>query len=91
MLNLTPVIDLKRTNVFVINNRLNNPTVSSTDRFTGDGSTTTFTLSSTPSSVHLLAIKKNGLKLQPVDDFTTVSGTTLTMTSAQHLALSVVD
>ena len=43
--------------------------VSSIDRFTGDGSTTTFTLSSTLTSVHLLAIKKNGLKLQPVDDF----------------------
>ena len=87
--NLSPVIDLKRTNVFVINNRLNNPTVSSTDRFTGDGSSTTFTLSSSPSSVHLLAIKKNGLKLQPVDDFT-VSGTTLTMTSAPASGASVV-
>ena len=62
--NLSRVIDLKRTNAFAINNRLNNPTVSSTDRFTGDGSSTTFTLSSSPSSVHLLAIKKNGLKLQ---------------------------
>ena len=87
--NLSPVIDLKRTNVFVINNRLNNPTVSSTDRFTGDGSTTAFTLSSTPASVHLLAIKKNGLKLQPVDDFT-VSGTTLTMGSAPASGASIV-
>ena len=52
--NVSPFIDLKRTNVFAINNRLNNPTVSSTDRFTGDGSTTAFTLSSTPTSVHLL-------------------------------------
>ena len=33
---------------------------------------------SAPSSVHLLAIKKDGKKLQPIDDFT-VSGTTLTM------------
>ena len=72
---------MKRTNAFAINNRLNNPTVSSTDSFTGDGSDTTFTLSGTPSSVHLLSVKKNGLKLQPVDDFT-VSGTTLTMISA---------
>tara|TARA_E500000331_G_C17196216_1_gene687192 strand:- start:746 stop:1411 length:666 start_codon:yes stop_codon:yes gene_type:complete len=80
---------MKRTNAFAINNRLNNPTVSSTDRFTGDGSTTTFTLSSTPSSVHLLAIKKNGLKLQPVDDFT-VSGTTLTMGSAPASGASLV-
>jgi len=87
--NVSPFIDLKRINAFAINNRLNNPTVSSTDRFTGDGSTTTFTLSSTPSSVHLLAIKKNGLKLQPVDDFT-VSGTTLTMGSAPASGASVV-
>lgn len=87
--NLSPVIDLKRTNVFVINNRLNNPTVSSTDRFTGDGSTRAFTLSGSPSSVHLLAVKKNGLKLQPVDDFT-VSGTTLTMGSAPASGASLV-
>ena len=40
-------------------------------------------------SVHLLAIKKNGLKLQPVDDFS-VSGTTLTMTSAPASGASVV-
>ena len=87
--NVSPFIDMKRTNAFAINNRLNNPTVSSTDRFTGDGSTTAFTLSSTPSSVHLLAIKKNGLKLQPVDDFT-VSGTTLTMVSAPASGASIV-
>jgi hypothetical protein len=79
--NLSPVIDLQRVNAFVISNRLNNPTVSSTDTFTGDGSTTAFTLSGSPSSVHLLAIKKDGKKLQPIDDFT-VSGTTLTMDSA---------
>jgi len=87
--NVSPFIDLKRINAFAINNRLNNPTVSSTDRFTGDGSTTAFTLSSTPASVHLLAVKKNGLKLQPVDDFT-VSGTTLTMGSAPASGASVV-
>jgi hypothetical protein len=87
--NVSPFIDMKRTNAFAINNRLNNPTVSSTDRFTGDGSTTAFTLSSTPTSVHLLAIKKNGLKLQPVDDFT-VSGTTLTMGSAPASGASLV-
>jgi hypothetical protein len=79
--NLSPVIDLKRINAFAISNRLNNPTVSFTNTFTGDGSTTAFTLSGTPSSVHLLAIKKDGKKLQPVDDFT-VSGTTLTLDSA---------
>jgi len=78
---LSPVIDLKRVNAFAIGNRLNNPLVSSTDNFTGDGSTTGFTLSGTPSSVHLMAIKKDGKKLQPIDDFT-VAGTTLTLNSA---------
>ena len=75
--NISPIIDLKRINAFAISNRLNNPTVSSTDTFDGDGSTTTFTLSGSPSSVHLLSVKKDGLKLQPIDDFT-VSGTTIT-------------
>ena len=79
--NVSPVIDVKRINAFAISNRLNNPLVSSTDTFTGNGSTTTFTLSGTPSSVHLLSVKKNGLRLQPVDDFT-VAGTTLTLISA---------
>ena len=78
---LSPVIDLKRVNAFAISNRLNNPTVSATNTFTGDGSTTDFTLSSTPSDVHILAVTKSGKKLSPVTDFT-VSGTTLTMTSA---------
>jgi len=87
--NVSPVIDLKRVNAFAIQNRLNNPTVSSTDTFTGDGSSTTFTLSGTPTSVHLLSIKKDGLKLQPVDDFT-VSGTTLTMGSAPASGAKVI-
>jgi hypothetical protein len=78
---LSPVIDLKRINAFAISNRLNNPTVSFTDTFTGDGSTTDFTLSGSPTSVHLLAIKKDGKKLQPVDDFT-VSGSLLTLNTA---------
>jgi hypothetical protein len=79
--NLSPIIDLKRINAFAIANRLNNPTVTFTNIFTGDGSTTAFTLTGTPSSVHLLAVKKDGKKLQPVDDFT-VSGTTLTLDTA---------
>ena len=79
--NLSPVIDLKRINAFAISNRLNNPTVSFTDTFTGDGSTQAFTLSGSPTSVHLLAIKKDGKKLQPVDDFT-VSGSLLTLNTA---------
>ena len=87
--NLSPVIDVKRLNAFVITNRLNNPLVSSTNTFTGDGSDTTFTLSGTPTSVHLLSVKKNGEKLQPVDDFT-VSGTTLTMGVAPASGSSVV-
>jgi len=87
--NLSPVIDLKRVNAFAISNRLNQPAVSNTDTFTGDGSTTTFTLSATPASVHLLSVKKSGKKLSPVDDFT-VSGTTLTLTSAPASGSSVV-
>jgi hypothetical protein len=79
--NLSPVVDLKRINAFAISNRLNNPTVSFTDTFTGDGSTVAFTLSGTPTSVHLLAVKKDGKKLQPVDDFT-VSGTDLILDTA---------
>ena len=79
--NLSPVIDLKRCNAFAIANRLNNPIVSSTDTFTGDGSTTGFILSSTPSDVHLLSVKKSGKKLSPVDDFT-VSGAQLNLTNA---------
>ena len=66
--NLSPVIDTKRLNVFAISNRLNNPTVSSTSTFTGDGSTTAFTLSGTPSDVHIMAVTKSGKKLSPVTD-----------------------
>jgi len=79
--NVSPIIDLKRVNAFAISNRLNQPQVSTTDTFTGDGSTVAFTMSSTPASVHLLSVKKSGKKLSPVDDFT-VSGTTLTLTTA---------
>ena len=79
--NVSPVIDLKRCNAFAITNRLNNPLVSSTDTFTGDGSTAGFTLSSTPADVHLLSVKKSGQKLSPVDDFT-VSGNLLTLNPA---------
>ena len=67
--------------MFAISNRLNNPTVSSTNTFTGDGSTTAFTLSGTPSDVHIMAVTKSGKPLSPVVDYT-VSGTTLTMVSA---------
>ena len=79
--NVSPVIDLKRCNAFAITNRLNNPVVNSTDTFTGDGSTTGFTLSATPSDVHLLSVKKSGKKLSPVDDFT-ISGAQLNLTTA---------
>jgi hypothetical protein len=87
--NLSPVIDVKRLNAFAISNRLNNPIVSTTDIFTGDGSSTAFTLSSSPTSVHLLAIKKNGRKLQPIDDFT-VSGSTLSLNLAPDAGSKVV-
>ena len=39
---------------------------------------TGFTLSSTPSSVHLLSVKKSGQKLSPVVDFT-LAGSTITL------------
>ena len=87
--NVSPVIDLQRINAFAISNRLNNPTVSSTDTFTGDGSTTTFTLSTSPASVHLLSVKKSGKRLSPVDDFT-VSSSTLTLTTAPAAGARIV-
>jgi hypothetical protein len=87
--NLSPVIDVKRLNAFAISNRLNNPLVSSTDLFTGDGSTASFTLSGTITSVHLLAVKKNGKKLQPVDNFT-VAGTTITFIPAPAAGSKIV-
>ena len=68
---------------FTIQNRVSNPSVSSTDTFTGDGSTTAFTLSGTPSSAHIMQVKKNGVLLEPIDDFT-VSSTTLTLATALH-------
>jgi len=87
--NVSPVIDLQRVNAFAISNRINQPTVSTTDTFTGDGSTVTFTMSSTPSSVHLLSVKKSGKRLSAVDDFTS-SGTTLTMITAPASGSKVV-
>ena len=79
--NMSPVIDTKRLTAFTIQNRVSNPSVSSTDTFTGDGSTTAFTLSGTPSSAHIMQVKKNGVLLEPIDDFT-VSSTTLTLATA---------
>ena len=78
---VSPVIDVKRLTAFTIQNRVANPSVSSTSTFTGDGSTTAFTLSSTPTSAHLMQVKKNGKILEPIDDFT-VSSTTLTLATA---------
>ncbi len=88
--NLSPVIDLKRVNAFAISNRLNNPTVSFTDTFTGDGSTTDFILSGTPTSVHLLSVKKDGKKLQPVDDFTMFASTTIRFDTAPAAGSKVI-
>jgi hypothetical protein len=87
--NLSPVIDVQRLHAFCITNRLNQPTVFSTNTFTGDGSTVAFTLGATPSSVHLVSVKKDGKKLTPVIDFTT-SGTTLTMGTAPALNSKVI-
>ena len=87
--NLSPVIDTKRLNAFAISNRLNKPVVNATNSFTGDGSTTAFTMSSSPESVHLVAVKKSGKKLKPVDDFT-ISGTTLTLTTAPAAGSNII-
>ena len=62
---ICPVIDTKRLTAFTIQNRVSNHTVSSTDTFTGDSSTTAFTLSGTPSSVHIMQVK-NGVLLEPL-------------------------
>ena len=78
---VSPVIDVKRLTAFTIQNRVANPSVSSTSTITGDGSTTAITLSSTPTSAHLMQVKKNGKILEPIDDFT-VSSTTLTLATA---------
>ena len=86
MLDYHSVIDLKRVNV-AITSRLNNALVSSTSTFTGDGSTTAFTLSSTLSDVHIMAVTKSGKKLTVVDY--TVSGTTLTMVTAWQVVLKL--
>ena len=87
--NVSPVIDLKRVNAFAISNRLNQPTVTSTNTFTGDGSTASFTLTSNPASVHLLSVKQSGKKLAPVDDFN-VSGSTLTLDTAPPAGAKIV-
>tara|TARA_Y100000361_G_C11144038_1_gene336911 strand:- start:18 stop:1748 length:1731 start_codon:yes stop_codon:yes gene_type:complete len=87
--NLSPVIDTKRFTAFTITNRVNNPTVSNTDTFTGDGSTTGFSLSATPDNEHIMQVKKNGEILQPIDDYT-VSGTTLTLGTAPGDGATVV-
>lgn len=79
--NMSPVIDVKRLTAFTIQNRVSNPSVSSTSTFTGDGSTTAFTLGATPSSAHIMQVKKNGNLLEPIDDYT-VSSTTLTLATA---------
>jgi len=88
--NVSPVIDLKRVNAFAISNRLNQPSVSNTDTFTGDGSTVDFTMSASPSSVHLLSVKKSGKKLSPVDDFIVTGGTTLRFTTAPAAGSTIV-
>ena len=88
--NVSPVIDLKRVNAFAISNRLNKPVVSNTDTFTGDGSTVDFTMAASPSSVHLLSVKKSGKKLSPVDDFIVTGGSTLRLTTAPAAGSKIV-
>ena len=83
--NVSPVIDLKRINAFVISNRLNNPTVSSTDTFNGDGSTTVFTLTQVPSASNasnFIVFVDNVYQRYGSSYAFTVNGATLTFTSA---------
>ena len=49
--------------------------------FTGDGSSTAFTLSESNHTVNTLLVTENGVLQKPTDDYT-VSGTTLTFTTA---------
>lgn len=55
--------------------------ISGTDYFNGDGATTAFTLSRTVNSVNDIQVTVNNVVQQPNDAYT-LSGTTLTMTSA---------
>jgi hypothetical protein len=56
------------------------PSISNASTFTGDNNTTTFTIV-TGHTVHSILVVLNGLVLRPTTDYT-VSGTTLTFTSA---------
>lgn len=52
------------------------------DTFTGDGSDTTFTLTSAPGSMGNMDVSINGVTQQPVTHFGLTGGTTLTFTTA---------
>lgn len=52
------------------------------DTFTGDGTNTSWTLSSNPGSINNLDVSIGGVTQLPGDDYTWTSGTTLTTTSA---------
>ena len=68
--------------MFAISNRLNNPTVSSTDTFTGDGSTTAFNfLGASVKDENNVLIFINNV-FQEADVAYTIAGTTVTFTSA---------
>ena len=56
------------------------PSISNASTFTGDNTTTAFTIV-TGHTVHSILVVLNGLVLRPTTDYT-VSGTTLTFTSA---------
>jgi len=56
------------------------PSISNASTFTGDNTTTAFTIV-TGHTVHSILVVMNGLVLRPTTDYT-VNGTTLTFTSA---------
>ena len=61
----------------------------SKDIFTGDGSTTSFTMSTEPSDLKNVIVYIDGVMQEPTQNFT-LSGSTLTMTEALHNGARVV-
>ena len=68
--------------MFAISNRLNNPTVSSTNTFTGDGSTTAFTLDEAVGTDEDILVSVDGVIQEPSVAYAVSNGTTLTFTGA---------
>lgn len=59
------------------------------DTFTGDGSTTAFTLSRAPGSLNNLTVTIDGVTQAPTSDYLWTTGTTLTFTTAPALGTAI--